>query len=150
MSTIGMTSWANDQTANPAPMSFVPNGLLPFKDNMTLYQRLINIVLTAYDRYLTYFHHYPGQVCSSIHQYSLLFSTLLLFSVEIGEKKLSKCVVKVTFHILRCSIGTHNYYAWLLRMVATRGVLRVTSTRDLLRRNSYARCTEAHDRLENV
>ncbi|CAM6032177.1 unnamed protein product, partial [Sphagnum compactum] len=50
MSTIGVTSWSLELTGTPAPMSFVPNGLLSFKDKMNLKERLINILFSLYDK----------------------------------------------------------------------------------------------------
>lgn len=62
MSTIGMTPWANDLVGSPSPMSFVPNGLLPYNDKMDLRERLINIAFSLYERYLLYSRYIPGQV----------------------------------------------------------------------------------------
>uniref|UniRef100_A0A336LS81 UDP-glucuronosyltransferase n=1 Tax=Culicoides sonorensis TaxID=179676 RepID=A0A336LS81_CULSO len=61
MSTIGMTPWANDLVRTPSPMSFIPNGLLPFKDKMTFRERIINILFTFYERYLLYTTYLPSQ-----------------------------------------------------------------------------------------
>ncbi|XP_063708804.1 UDP-glycosyltransferase UGT5-like [Culicoides brevitarsis] len=61
MSTIGMTPWAMDFGGAAAPMSFVPNFLLPYKDKMNLQERIMNILVTLYERYRLYTKYIPEQ-----------------------------------------------------------------------------------------
>uniref|UniRef100_A0A182IX03 Aldehyde oxidase n=1 Tax=Anopheles atroparvus TaxID=41427 RepID=A0A182IX03_ANOAO len=49
MSTFGASSWVNSLTGSPQPLSYVPHPMSGFTDKMNFWQRLGNVLFTAFD-----------------------------------------------------------------------------------------------------
>uniref|UniRef100_A0A4Y0BFN0 UDP-glucuronosyltransferase n=1 Tax=Anopheles funestus TaxID=62324 RepID=A0A4Y0BFN0_ANOFN len=49
MSTFGASSWVNSLTGSPQPLSYVPHPMSSFTDKMNFWQRLGNVLFTAFD-----------------------------------------------------------------------------------------------------
>uniref|UniRef100_A0A1Y9H2G0 UDP-glucuronosyltransferase n=1 Tax=Anopheles dirus TaxID=7168 RepID=A0A1Y9H2G0_9DIPT len=52
MSTFGASTWVNSLTGSPQPLSYVPHPMLSFTDKMNFWQRLGNVMFTAFDEAL--------------------------------------------------------------------------------------------------
>uniref|UniRef100_A0A182K1U4 FAD-binding PCMH-type domain-containing protein n=1 Tax=Anopheles christyi TaxID=43041 RepID=A0A182K1U4_9DIPT len=52
MSTFGASSWVNSLTGSPQPLSYVPHPMSSFTDKMNFWQRLGNVLFTAFDETL--------------------------------------------------------------------------------------------------
>ncbi|XP_053674610.1 uncharacterized protein LOC128724914 [Anopheles nili] len=62
MSTFGVSSWVNSLTGSPQPLSYVPHPMTSFTDKMNFWQRLGNVLFTAFDETLLKF------MCDPIQQ----------------------------------------------------------------------------------
>ncbi|XP_052871728.1 UDP-glycosyltransferase UGT5-like [Anopheles cruzii] len=49
MSTFGASTWVNALTGSPQPLSYVPHPISSFTDRMNFWQRLGNVLITAFD-----------------------------------------------------------------------------------------------------
>uniref|UniRef100_A0A1Y9HAI0 Uncharacterized protein n=1 Tax=Anopheles farauti TaxID=69004 RepID=A0A1Y9HAI0_9DIPT len=52
MSTFGASTWVNSLTGSPQPLSYVPHPMSSFTDKMNFWQRLGNVLFTAFDEAL--------------------------------------------------------------------------------------------------
>ncbi|XP_044259861.1 UDP-glycosyltransferase UGT5-like [Tribolium madens] len=60
LSTMGANSWSNSFVGNPTPLSYVPNLLLGYTNNMTFLQRVLNTMFYVFHEGLNYFYIYPA------------------------------------------------------------------------------------------
>ncbi|XP_023036443.1 UDP-glycosyltransferase UGT5 [Drosophila willistoni] len=61
LSTGGALTFISDMVGSPAPPSFVPHIMLSFGDHMTFYERLVNVLFLAYERFLLDYYYLPKQ-----------------------------------------------------------------------------------------
>ncbi len=62
ISTFGQIKYINDAMHNPLILSMIPHPFLTFNDQMTFYERLVNVATNMLEYYLIRKHHYPRQV----------------------------------------------------------------------------------------
>lgn len=62
ISMFGQSTWTNNLVGNPAPLSTVPSTFANFSTRMTMWQRLLNTVLTAFEWMMLRWMHKPIQV----------------------------------------------------------------------------------------
>lgn len=62
VSAYGQSTWSNDLVGNPAAVSTVPSSWSNYSCVMTPWQRMINFLVTAFERVLTKLLHHPIQV----------------------------------------------------------------------------------------
>lgn len=61
MSTFGQVRYINDMVHSPMPLSTTPHPFLSFTDQMTFWQRMENVYMTAIEDIAFYIYHYPLQ-----------------------------------------------------------------------------------------
>lgn len=59
--TFGVSKWTNDMIGQPTPLSYVPNALTSFGNDMSLWQRYTNIALFIFESFYTDWLHLPVQ-----------------------------------------------------------------------------------------
>jgi glucuronosyltransferase len=66
MSTMGVTKWINDLVGSPQLVSHAPHLFLPFTDDMSFYERSINMVFLVMEKFMMDFLYFPQQVRNHI------------------------------------------------------------------------------------
>lgn len=73
LSAFGQSTWTNDLVGNPAAVSTVPSSASNFSCRMSLWQRLQNLLVTAYERIMLKLIHHPTQVGGSFELHKSYF-----------------------------------------------------------------------------
>jgi hypothetical protein len=62
ISTFGQIKYLNDAMHNPQILSMIPHPFLTYTDQMSFYERMVNVATFAFENYMIRKHQYPKQV----------------------------------------------------------------------------------------